>query len=459
MPDISEIGGQYRSMKFQVIIILLTLLYMSPLNPESGNVIKKIEHRGLKKTKESLVDYYRILKEQELFDPSVWDIEKNRFLDLDIFADVSLEVKKGNDGTELVYNYVELPSYIIFPAMKRTDQDGLLMGPGLTFTNILGLGIHQELLNRFTVAPEPLRAKEFLTYTYIPEMYSLPFTTEVTINYFHSYNTLKLYNEKSLYSEASFIYRLGKITRLEVSCTSLWVKHDNNSPYFTETESDKSIRMFRGGGEWDYLPSLGTGLIFDTRNRKMNPHSGFYNEVMASVYGEKLGGDSDFMEYLYDFRGYIPASDKQIIHGNLLARYRPGTIPAYELYHIGGVNSLRTYEPDPSICDQHEVLWTVEYRYELFTNRQVSLFDMHAYYGLQLVAGMDNALFWFPGDEFLEGQYLNSFYAGIHLLVPVLERIRLEFGFHGPYRDEKEIRFGVNLGWYEKAYTQRRRVR
>jgi outer membrane protein assembly factor BamA len=341
--------------------------------------------------------------------------------------------------------------------MKRTDQDGLLIGPGLTFTNILGEGIHQELLNRFTAVPEPFRAKEFLSYTYIPEMNGLPFTTEVTINYFQSYNALKLYDEKSLYSQLCILYRLTKMIKLEASGTSLWVKHDSDSPVFTS--ENRSISMFQGEGEWDYLPSLGAGIIIDTRNRLMNPHSGCYNELKASIYGEKLGGDSDYAEYIYDFRGYLPVSDKHIIHANFLTRYRPGTIPGYELYHIGGINSLRTYEPDPSICGQHEMLWTVEYRYELFANRQISLFDLHAYYGLQLVLGMDNTVFWFPGEDFRQGTYLNSFFAGIHLLVPILERVRLEFGLHGPYRDENEIRFGINFGWYEKTYTQRRRVR
>jgi outer membrane protein assembly factor BamA len=341
--------------------------------------------------------------------------------------------------------------------MKRTDQDGLLIGPGINFTNIFGEGIHQEFLNRYTAVPEPFRAKEFLSYTHIPEMYFFPFTTEITINYFESYNSLKLYNEKSVYSQGSIMYKLTKEFKIVGSGSSLSVKHDNDAPVFTS--GNKSMKMFQGKKGWDYVPSLGAGFILDTREREMNPHYGFYNEIKASVYGEKLGGDSDYREYLYDFRGYIPAGRKHIFHANMLAQYRPGVIPGYELYHIGGINTLRTYEPDPSICGQHEVLGTIEYRYELFANRQISLLDMHGYYGLQLVLGMDNAACWFPGEDFSQGNYLNSFFAGIHLLVPVLERVRLEFGFHGPYRDENEVRFGINFGWYEKAYTQRRRVR
>jgi hypothetical protein len=115
--------------------------------------------------------------------------------------------------------------------------------------------------------------------------------------------------------------------------------------------------------------------------------------------------------------------------------------------------------PDPDICGQHEFLGTVEYRYELFTGRQVSLLDLNAWYGLQLVAGMDNAALWLPDETFTHGRYYYSFYAGVHLLVPALERVRLEFGFNTIDPGDMSVKFGINLGWYEKAYTQRRRVR
>jgi len=444
-------------MKFKITIFLLALLYVPVLYSEERPVINKIEHQGLKKTKDSTVNYYMEHRTGNVYDPAKWETEKNSLMDLDIFADVNLDVRNTTDGTELVYSYKELPAYLIFPAMKRTDQDGLLLGPGIVLTNIFGEGIHQELLNRYTAAPEPFKAKEFLSYTRIPEMAFFPCTTEITVNYFKSYNSLKLYNENSAYAEGSIVYRLGRVFKLKGSGSALTVKDDNNAPFFNS--GGKSTKMFMGGGDRDFLPSLGAGFIVDTRERMMNPHYGFYNEFKASVYGETLGGDGSYKEFLYDFRGYIPAGNSHIFHANLLAQYRPGVIPGYELYHIGGINSMRAYEPDPSVCGQHEVLWTVEYRYEVFANRQISMLDMNAYYGLQFVLGMDNALYWFPEEKMSQGKYLNSFFAGIHLLVPALERVRLEFGFHGPYRNENEIRFGINFGWYEKGSTQRNRVR
>ena len=444
-------------MKKRNILILKIFIIISSLEAVPAEKINRIEHLGLDKTRKETVECRIKNREGCEYSEELWEEEKATLMDLDIFADVQVRIEKCEEGTNLLYCYKELPSYIVYPAMKRTDQDGLMVGPGVTFMNIAGLGIHEEIISRYTVAPELLRAKEVLSYTRIPKLGGIPFTAEVTLSYFESYNALKIYDENSSYSQADIYYRPDRIYTIVATASALYVKHDESNPMFTEVSRD--IPMFYGNGDWDYLPSAGAGFIIDTRDRKMNPHSGIFNEYRATLYGDKLGGDSDFTEYIFDFRGYIPAGESHIFHVNFLGRYRPGTIPGYELYHVGGVNSLRVYEPDPSMCGQHETLGTVEYRYELFTNRQVSLWDMHGYYGLQFVAGMDNAVQWIEGDRYNKGTYYNSFYAGVHLLVPVLERVRFEFGYSGFENDRYNFRFGANMGWYEKAHAQRRRVR
>lgn len=437
------------------ILIISLLLSSSPLWADEK--ISSIEHTGLEQTRKETVESRLENRKGFNFSLDKWIEERNILMDMDIFADVQLDIEHTDEGTNLTYSYKELPSFLFFPAMKRTDQDGLMIGPGVTFLNIGGLGIQQEIMSRYTVAPEFLRAKEALSYTGIPEIMGIPLSAAITLNYFESYNALKLYDENSFYSQISFLYSLSKKYKIVTTLSSFTVRHDDDNLIFQETE--KEMPMFQGKGDWDFLPSAGAGFIIDTRERRMNPHSGIYNEYKVSIYGEKLGGDSDFMEYVWDFRGYLPAGEKHILHTNILARYRPGTIPAYELYHVGGVNSLRAYEPDPSICGQHEVLATLEYRYELFTNRQISLFGMHGYYGLQLVAGFDNAMQWLHDDSIESGTYYNSFFTGFHLLVPALERVRFEMGFSGFRNEEYSFKFGANIGIYEKAYTQRRRIR
>lgn len=439
------------------IIFTLVLFITSRAFAAETKTVKEIKYSGLEKTRSFVADSRILHRPGDEFSEETWIKEKNNLMDLDIFAGIELEQSETDEGIILNYKFTELPAFIVFPAMKRTDQDGLLMGPGLTIMNLFGTGIHQEFLNRFTVAPEPMRAKEFLSYTNIPDVFGLDMVTDVTVNYFNSYNALKLYNENSVYSVADMTFRLPGHFSMIASLSSLNVRHDPGSEEFTAGST--VMRMFYGDGGWDYIPGAGAGLVLDTRERLMNPHRGFYAEARCSLYGKKLGGDGDYSEIITDFRGYLPAGRSHIFHLSLLGRYRPGSLPAYELYHAGGVNSLRTFMPDPEICGQHEFLGTMEYRYELFTGRQVSLLGLNGWYGLQLAAGMDNAVEWLPGETFRGGRYFNSFYAGIHLLVPALERVRLEFGFNTGDPHDRNIRFGINLGWYEKSYTQRRRVR
>ncbi len=391
---------------------------------------------------------------KNLMEETGGDAEKVResLFDLDIFASVEYRINEDS-----VYFYFrELPSFLVFPAMKKTDQDGLLMGPGIVQMNLLGLGIKQMFLSRATVYPSLMKAKEFLYNLETPKTSSTALRLEILSEYFDTYNSLKLYDEKSFYNSISTSYSYTHFTQLRMDLAYLTVKKDPNVPYF---RYDENIRMFYGEGEYDQIPSVGISHTIDLRDRVYNTHRGIYINTGAALSGKKLGGDGDFKVLTADLRLYHEITRKNILHSNLLGRYRPGTIPGYELYHIGGANSLRSLSPDPEIYGQHELLYTFEYRYEFFNHKQISILGMYGYYGLQFVIGNDHAHFWHPHDSFREGRHISSVYAGIHLLVPALERIRIEMGVNSANIREKTINFGINWGWYEKGQNQSNRVR
>jgi outer membrane protein assembly factor BamA len=423
----------------------------------NGRIIGEIRFEGLVQTKESVVTRTILNRVGSAYSEDLWAEEKERLMDLDLFASVALTVDDSPSGAVLTYRFTELPRFLFFPAMRRTDQDGLLMGPGVVFMNLFGLGVREELMYRTTVAPEPFKAKEALSWTHVRPSSGVPVESDLTFDAFNSYNDLKRYDERSVYGLLNMMTPKFGIVRGIAAFSTFTVKHDDNAPYFVS--GSRRYRMFYGKGGYDFLPSAGAGLIIDTRERLMNPHRGFYLEGRYTKFGERLGGDGNFSEYLGDFRAYFPITSRQILHLNALGRYRPGDVPAYEFIHVGGVNSLRTYSPDADRFSQHELLATAEYRFELFARRPISLFDLHAYYGLQIIAGTDCALEWRPEDRLKESRRYYSFYAGLHILTPALERIRLEFGFNGLDFRKKEISLGFSFGWYEKSETQRRRVR
>ncbi|HNX60495.1 MAG TPA: POTRA domain-containing protein, partial [Spirochaetota bacterium] len=149
-----------------IIAIVLTSLSAVWINAQKrDSVITGIQLTGLKHTHESVITRLILNRVGNPYNENLWALEKNRLMDLDLFASVSLNVDETTDGIILTYEFVELPSFLPFPAMKRTDQDGLLMGPGVVFMNMFGLGIHEELMYRTTVAPHPFKAKEALSWT------------------------------------------------------------------------------------------------------------------------------------------------------------------------------------------------------------------------------------------------------------------------------------------------------
>jgi len=451
-----EFNLKYKRKKLFIHIINFTLLFLLnsqnvfPNNKDDTSTGKDIILRGLNHSnRENILSI--IENSGSPLNPD-YKSAREKLIDLDIFASVQYRVTD-----EKVYFYFkELPASLVFPAMKKTDQNGLLMGPGVSNLNFLGLGIKQMLLSRFTVHPDPGRSKEILYYLNVPQIYNLPFQAEFTSNYFDSYNSLKLYNEKSLYNQINMKYFYRPFLQLELTGTELIVKRDSSNLLFPK---NSNIEMFLGDGDYDNVPSIGLNHIIDLRNRIYNTQRGFYLKTGASIYGKKLHGEGNYSLFLADIRTYYDFLPGEILHFNLLGRYRPGTIPGYELYHIGGINSLRSVTPDPDIYGQHELLYTFEYRHEFFSNRQISLLGMKGYYGLQLVIGNDHAHYWRPEDDFKAARHLSSLYFGFHILVPALERIRLEMGFSTFNIEEKTFSFGISWGWFEKSLNQGERIR
>ena len=129
-------------------------------------------------------------------------------------------------------------------------------------------------------------------------------------------------------------------------------------------------------------------------------------------------------------------------------RYRLGNTAFYEAYHIGGVNSLRAYSPDPDRHYQSACLNTIEYRYQIVELSPFTLpvLDWNLFWGLESVVGWDLVYSWEPNKK---GDFYHAPFIGIHLLQPGIQRIRFELGLKG---FKSEVTFAI--GFFEKSTTQ-----
>ncbi len=205
-------------------------------------------------------------------------------------------------------------------------------------------------------------------------------------------------------------------------------------------------------GDRDWVPQIGGGLLLDTRESRVNPHRGLYLEGLGNVYGGLLGGSTNYMELLIDGRSFLAFGEKHILHTSLLIQNRWGKVGSYDKYYGGGSNSLRGFVAGDFIGDG-EILTTLEYRYEWIGNKTFSFFGIHGFIGLQWVLGVDGGYFW-EKQNWTKGEEGWGGYTGFHVLLPGLDRLRIELG-----SQITKVKWEFAVGLFEKSSTQRWRIR
>ncbi len=404
-----------------------------------GATITGVRFEGLRHTRDAVVNRELSHREGVRFSCLEWESEKKRLQGLDIFADISVQGEAMDHTVALVYHFKEVPAYIPFITVKKTDQDGFSAGPALASLNFLGQAVRLQGSARFGGTNEILLLVSSRWLHTLPVKYDLAFIRVDSDNAFDDYR------ETSNRALLEMNYRvkpwLGPILAAE-----LW--------HLKEDEARPELLLSDGAADW--VPRLGAGFILDTRDVLFNPSRGIYHEMRWTQSGGPLGGPADFQEWLSDTRLFLPLASRDIVHATLLYRYRTGelgqTLGIYDDFHLGGGNSLRGFAPNTS-SGKSEVLLTLENRFDLLGRRTLSWWKINLHYGLQLVAGLDWAANW-NHDALLGGDLFQSAYGGVHVLLPGVDRIRMEVG-----SGTASLDMVFSLAMFEKSYFQRFRDR
>jgi outer membrane protein assembly factor BamA len=440
---------------YLIIFLLLVdgVLAQQAVPCVEGTPVHAIKLTGLDYTKEIVV--LRELRNQagKPLDLEAWQQEQRALFDLDLFAAIDLECfpdtvsrtdSLGDQNLEagiiLRYRFLEMFQYLPAPSVKQTDQDGWMVGGALAALNLFGYDIRAEVQARGTVSPW-LRAKEYAFYASSPYMGKYPVDWKTEVVRADSWDPLRDYHEESWFAEADVLHMTKHGFGGLVTIGGRNLQHVDDS------------LAWLSGSHHDLVPRLGAAVLWDNRDAAIDTRKGVYQELRFTKVGGPLGGPADYSEWLWDVQGSLPLGPGTA-RITMLTRYRPGRIGFYDRFHQGGANTLRGFNPDSSIHGNSEILANTEWRHPFVDRRPINLLGIQGFWGLQGVVGADYAWLW-DGDS-LPGwsDYRTSIYAGLHLLVPALERVRFEIG--GNPRDRS---WAFTIGLFEKAATQRWRSR
>ncbi|MFN7133928.1 MAG: BamA/TamA family outer membrane protein, partial [Myxococcales bacterium] len=363
--------------------------------PAEGRRVTSVRYDGLTLTKPFVVDRERVNREGEPFTCAGWELELRRLQGLDLFADLSLEAVAQGEEVALTYRFIELPRFLVYPAIRRSDIFGWLLGPGIGTVNLLGRDIRLEAYFRTVVHPDPFSSSEFLVRSQSPWIGDVPIEYELVAGRSDFRNDVRSFRERNWELSVDFFHRLSEHFRLVYAVQLLYVSPDPASPGFRAPGEASPRPILVGSSGGDFVPGLGAGVLWDSRDRRVNPHGGIYQELRVTQFGGPIGGPADYRQVMLDHRSWwsrrLLGEMQSILHLSLLARMRPGRMGVYDYFVPGGPNSLRTVDPSAALYAQHEVLGTVEVRQELIERYTVSLLGFDGYFGLQLVAGADLA--------------------------------------------------------------------
>jgi outer membrane protein assembly factor BamA len=324
--------------------------------------------------------------------------------------------------------------------MKQSDQDGWMAGGALAALNFLGQDIRMEVQARFTVEPW-MQAKEYAFYASSPYWGDLPLDWKMDYVDVDSWDPLRNYAEKSHNAQVEVKYPWRYPWQIAALGGYRGIEHKNQDQL---DWLDASI---------DQALFAGIGAIWDTRDSRTSTQKGLYSEWLLVKNGIANLRSSSHWEMLWDFETNHRLGRNDVIKTGWLFRYRVGSVGFYDRYQQGGANTLRGYFPDSSAHGNSELLYNAEIRKRIVQRKSISLFDIHGYYALDAVLGSDIGLLW--DDKLPKAESARSgIYAGIHIVVPAIERVRIEAGIN-----PQNGAWAVTVGLFEKRITQRWRSR
>lgn len=426
--------------------ILLNLLFPAMIFAQNlcvdGQIIHSIRYEGLQHTRAEVVIREQIHKIETPFANAQFLAEQSAWQDLDLFADIQVFCTVDSaQKMVLTYQFKELFQYLPAPALKQSDQDGWMAGGALAALNLLGWDIRAEFQARFTVQPW-MQAKEFAFYASSPYLIHWPIKWRGEYVKVDSWDPLRGYIENSHNVELEIEPKLHRNWSALVHGSFRQVNHAGQD----------SLAWL--GKNVDYAPKLILGLIWDNRDAQMNTQKGVYSEWSVGQNGGVLGGTSNSLEMLWDFEWTQKAPfEIGIVKLGWLARVRPGEVGFYDRYQQGGANTLRGFVPDSARHGNSEIIWNAEWRKTVLRRTSFSVLGVNAFGAIDVVGGVDGAWLWeqeIPSWD----DYQSSIYGGIHLVVPAINRIRLELGINPADKN-----WAFTVGLFEKRITQRWRSR
>lgn len=214
------------------------------------------------------------------------------------------------------------------------------------------------------------------------------------------------------------------------------------------------------GSGRDLVPTFDWRIRWEHRDLVEYPKSGAYlaADIMRSGWG---AGQPDFWRATLDARGYAPLAGSVSIGARQLLILSSGALPVYDRVYLGYGERVRGYHslilPDPALFadyGRYQIsLTSLELRFPIIPIQYVTIKNVplvpnlfkNLKLGLSAGVFFDGALIWRNAREISWANLYAGYGVGLHLHLPYINVLRLEYALNNRGRGEFIAGTGVSF--------------
>ncbi len=399
-------------------------------SPDSLRV-RQIIMVGNDKTKEQIILREMKTREGDLYNDAQVEEDRMRIQNLRLFTRVEIHPIPVEGGVDLLVILSE--QWYIFPYLilnvNDRSWDKLSYGLGLAHQNVAGRNIH--LNGAFWLGYNPG----------VKLSYANPWIS----------GTKNLYSQINLQSQkvANQSEHLPDFDESHQAVSVLlgkrWGLHTFASVEagYRRVATPADLHAGLSDNGTDRFASVGVQFTYDRRDLHEYPKNGWY--VSLSARESFDAKEIHFQKYGFDLRRYQPIYGTLSLAGRVAGNMSRGDIPVYERYFIGLQERIRGSFSQQSEGDQRFIAG-LELRFPILPIRYLDLGNAETAMGAfmnNLPFGVSAALFYDSGTvwdhitQFDRQKFIQGFGAGLHIHLPYVNLLRLEYAFdqqgHGEF--------------------------
>lgn len=398
--------------------------------------IGRIDVRGNEKTRDRVVRREMDLAEGDLYNGPSIDRSRRRLERLGFFETVNLTTHRrpGTDLLDVDIEVVEKATGSFSVGAGYSSVDKVVGMASVSQSNFLGYGYQLS-------AQGNLGAER--------QTYSLTFNNPRVFDT-RVYAGIDLWKSRVDFSDYDKD-SIGGAVKLGTAFNDEWSTrwtYRLEEADVTNVDQDASVTIKDQEGV-NVTSAIIASLSYDSRDNRWGPTRGADLEWSVEFAGGPLQGDSAFVKYGFEAAKFFPLWFRHVFgfHGRIGYIQDRGDIPIYELYTLGGINTLRGFDArsigpkDPDTGDviggNKELLFNLEYLFPLIEEAKVR--------GLFF---FDAGNVWGEGEDYLETSLRKSVGTGIRWFSP-MGPLRLEWGYVlGPKEDESQSQWEFSIGGF-----------